>query len=177
MKTWSAKINITASSAIIWAILTDASRYPESGPVGRSNRGDNRARGANYRLYETQPQSCVSCHSDRVCSRAPNDNGRVDCRSGLFKGVRTFTLSPQDDGSTDVAVSEDFSGPLLPLFARSLPDMTPAYLQTSLPASRRALKALRRNSYRTSRWNAHSLYNPPSRSDAHLCLLIRVSSP
>jgi hypothetical protein len=43
---------------------------------------------------------------------------------GLFKGVRTFTLTPNPDSSTNFTVEEVFSGPLLPLFARSLPDMT-----------------------------------------------------
>jgi hypothetical protein len=43
---------------------------------------------------------------------------------GLFKGVRTFTLTPKGDGSIDFTVREEFSGPLLPMFAGSLPDMT-----------------------------------------------------
>ena len=42
----------------------------------------------------------------------------------LFKGVRTFVLDPQQDGSVDFTVREEFTGPLLPMFAGSLPDMT-----------------------------------------------------
>ena len=43
---------------------------------------------------------------------------------GLFKGVRDFVLEPKGDGSVDFTVKEVFSGPLLPMFAGSLPDMT-----------------------------------------------------
>ena len=43
---------------------------------------------------------------------------------GLFKGVREFILDPKKDGSVDFTVKEVFTGPLLPMFAGSLPDMT-----------------------------------------------------
>ena len=46
---------------------------------------------------------------------------------GLFKGVRTFTLAPQGDGSLDFTLREEFSGPLLPLMAGSLPDLTQTF--------------------------------------------------
>lgn len=48
---------------------------------------------------------------------------------GLFKGVRTFTLSPQGGGTTRFAMREEFSGPLLPLIARSMPDLGPSFEQ------------------------------------------------
>ena len=46
---------------------------------------------------------------------------------GLFKGVRTFTLTPQADNSVEFTLREEFSGPLLPLFANSIPDMTQTF--------------------------------------------------
>jgi hypothetical protein len=45
----------------------------------------------------------------------------------LFNGVRTFELRSCDDGSTDFAMAERFSGLLLPLFKRSLPDFGPVF--------------------------------------------------
>ncbi len=42
---------------------------------------------------------------------------------GLFKGVRTFTLTPKND-AVEFTIREEFSGPLLPLIGRSIPDMT-----------------------------------------------------
>jgi len=42
---------------------------------------------------------------------------------GLFKGERTYALSPEGEG-TVFHMQEEFSGLMLPLFNRSLPDMT-----------------------------------------------------
>ncbi len=46
---------------------------------------------------------------------------------GLFKGERTFTLAQQAGGKVQVTVREVFSGLLLPLFGRSLPDLTATF--------------------------------------------------
>jgi hypothetical protein len=45
---------------------------------------------------------------------------------GLMKGVRTFTLTPAD-GATRFTMREEFSGPMLPLIWRSMPDMQPSF--------------------------------------------------
>ena len=42
---------------------------------------------------------------------------------GLFKGVRTFTLAPGTDGATRFTVREEYTGPLLPMIWRSMPDL------------------------------------------------------
>jgi hypothetical protein len=41
--------------------------------------------------------------------------------------VRSFTLTPDEDGSTRFQMREDFSGPLLPLIGRSMPDLGPSF--------------------------------------------------
>ena len=46
---------------------------------------------------------------------------------GLFKGVRTFTLTPNAGNGVTFTIREDYSGPLLGLFARSIPDMTQTF--------------------------------------------------
>ncbi len=46
---------------------------------------------------------------------------------GLFKGVRTYALTKLDEGRTHFSMSEVFSGPMLKLIGRSLPDMTEAF--------------------------------------------------
>ena len=48
---------------------------------------------------------------------------------GLFKGVRTLTLTRQADGSTQFEVRERFSGPLLQLTGRAIPDLNPSLQQ------------------------------------------------
>lgn len=48
-------------------------------------------------------------------------------RAPFFKGVRTFVLTPRLDGSTDFAMKERFSGLMLPLAKRSMPDFGPVF--------------------------------------------------
>lgn len=45
---------------------------------------------------------------------------------GLFKGVRTFTLTPRGE-QTEFTLHEVFSGPMLKLIGGSIPDMTDAF--------------------------------------------------
>jgi hypothetical protein len=46
---------------------------------------------------------------------------------GLFRGVRTYDLSPQEGGVTTFHVREEYTGPLLPLIWRSMPDLGPSF--------------------------------------------------
>ncbi len=45
---------------------------------------------------------------------------------GLFKGVRTFSLTTQTDGSTQFEMHEKFSGPLSGLIGKTIPDLNPS---------------------------------------------------
>jgi hypothetical protein len=45
----------------------------------------------------------------------------------MFKGVRTYTLVPKGDGTTDFHMIEVFTGLMLPMIAGSLPDFGPAF--------------------------------------------------
>ncbi|MGZ5353544.1 MAG: SRPBCC family protein [Actinomycetota bacterium] len=46
---------------------------------------------------------------------------------GLFRGIRTFTLTPSGDGSTRFSMREEYSGPLAGLIGRSIPDLGPSF--------------------------------------------------
>jgi hypothetical protein len=48
---------------------------------------------------------------------------------GLFTGVRTYTLSPEGEGRTRFDMREEFTGPLLPLIWRTMPDMNDSFRQ------------------------------------------------
>jgi hypothetical protein len=47
---------------------------------------------------------------------------------GLFKGVRTFRLV-QEGAATRFSMREEYSGPMLPLIWRSMPDLQPFFEQ------------------------------------------------
>jgi hypothetical protein len=46
---------------------------------------------------------------------------------GLFKGTRTYTLTPQGDGTLEFTMREVFTGLLAPLITRSIPDLQPSF--------------------------------------------------
>ena len=48
---------------------------------------------------------------------------------GLFKGVRTFTLTPSEGGPTRFHMREEYTGPLLGPIWRSMPDLGPSFEQ------------------------------------------------
>ncbi len=56
---------------------------------------------------------------------------------GLFKGVRTFALTPED-GTTRFTMREEYSGPMLPLIWRSMPDLQPSFDQFAAGLKARA---------------------------------------
>ncbi len=122
MKQFSAKTNIKASKEIIWAILTDAPNYPQWDPWVVRIEGTIAAGQSITAYTKLSPRAFPV----KVAVFEPEKKmtwvGGLPL--GLFKGVRTFTLEPCSDGSIDFTVGEEFTGPLLPLFGKSLPDMT-----------------------------------------------------
>jgi len=50
----------------------------------------------------------------------------------MFSGVRTFSLTPKSDGTTDFSMIEVFKGIMLPLIKGSLPDFKPNFEQYAL---------------------------------------------
>ena len=126
MKYFSASTNIKASPDTIWRILTDAPNYPTWDP-GVIRIEGTIAPGAKVTAYtKLNPNRAFPATvTEFVPGRRMAWTGGMPL--GLFKGVRTFTLSPQGDGSSDFTLREEFSGPLLPLFAGSIPDQSQAF--------------------------------------------------
>ena len=123
MKTYSASATIHATPDAIWQILTDAPRYPEWDPWAIRIDGTIAAGGKIKAYTKLAPERAFPV---KVTAFEPGErmvwSGGMPL--GLFKGERTFTLTANAEGGVDFTVAEVFSGPLLPLFARSLPDMT-----------------------------------------------------
>jgi hypothetical protein len=55
---------------------------------------------------------------------------------GLFRGVRTYTLTP-DDAGTDFLVREEYTGPMVGLIWKSMPDLQPSFDQFATGLKRR----------------------------------------
>src|SRR5262249_7272318 len=65
----------------------------------------------------------------------------------MFRGVRSFTLSPKADGTTTISMTEVYTGLMLPLIAGSLPCLAPA-LEAYARDLQRAAEAARWGSAR-----------------------------
>ncbi len=74
-------------------------------------------------------------------SGARSPSGIHQAISPIIKGERTFTLTPQSNGATEFTLREEYTGPLLAIFGRSVPDLTSAFEQFAAGLKRRAESA------------------------------------
>ena len=128
MKAYDATSTIEASPDAIWAILTDAPNYTEW-DSGVERVEGHIALGETIKVFsKVNPGRAFPV---KVTELTPGQkmvwSGGMPL--GLFKGVRTFTLSPQGDGATKFTMREEYTGPLLPLLWRSMPDLGPSFEQ------------------------------------------------
>lgn len=140
MKVFQATTTIAAAPETIWAILTNASAYPEWDP-GVERIDGQIAPGEKITAYtkispgRAFPVTVTAFEPSRKMIWASG------MPLGLFKGERTFTLAPQSQGSTTFTLREEFSGPLLPLIGRSIPNMTATFEQFAAGLKSRAESA------------------------------------
>jgi hypothetical protein len=123
MKEYSATTTINASPETIWAILTDAAAYPEWDPSADRIEG-HIAPGETIKAYTKLSPGRAFPAKIGVFEPGRKMVWTGGTPLGLFKGERTFTLTPQGNGAVQFTIREVFSGPLLPLFGGSVPDMT-----------------------------------------------------
>jgi hypothetical protein len=125
MKFFEASSTIRATPVAIWSVLADGAGYAGwdsgvdavEGAVALGATITVRSKAAPGRAFPV-----------RVTEFAPGQrmvwSGGMPL--GLFRGVRTFTLAP-GGGSTRFTVREEYTGPLLPLIWRSMPDLGPSF--------------------------------------------------
>ncbi len=128
---------IEASRVTIWEILTNAANY------GGWDSGVDRVEGSIELGSAIKVFSQVSPDrpfSFRITQMVP---GRKmtwmrSATPGLFKGVRTFVLSPLKNGATKFTMREEFKGLLLPIAWRAMPDLRPSFEQFATGLKNRA---------------------------------------
>jgi hypothetical protein len=137
VKFYEASSTISAKPEAIWAILTDGVGYArwDSGVErveGRIAPGEmikvfvkvNPGRAFPIKVTEFVP-------AERMVW-----SGGMPL--GLFKGVRTYTLSPEGNGTTKFNMREEYTGPMLPMIWRSIPDLGPSFTQFANGLKQRA---------------------------------------
>lgn len=126
MKAFSVKTSIRATPERIWKLLIDAPGY------ARWNSTVNKVEGA------IAPGGKVTVHPKINPGRAfPVKVTQFEPARrmvwtggmplGLFKGERTFTLTPSSSGIAEFSMREEYTGLMAPLIGRSIPDLQPAF--------------------------------------------------
>ena len=136
MKSFETATTISAAPEAIWALLTDAPGYTSWNTTvdqvqGRIALGEVIKVRAKINPGRTFPV--------KVTTFAPPE--RMVWTGGmplnLFKGERTFTLTPTGDGIR-FTMREAYHGLLAPLVSRSVPDLQPAFDEFAAALEQRA---------------------------------------
>jgi len=131
-------IDIAAPASRIWSLLTSAGDFPRWNTTVQSIEG---------RIAEGERIAVRVPISDRVFKLSVRDvvpdKQMVwsDGMAPMFKGVRTFSLTPKANGTTEFKMVEVFAGLMLPMIAGQLPDFGPVFEQYARDLKREAEKA------------------------------------
>jgi hypothetical protein len=118
--------NIKAKPETLWGLLTDAKGFPSWNSTVTGIDGQIRE-GEKIRVHAPGTERTFT---PRVSGVKTNRRMMwIGGLPGLFRGLRTFELIPRDNGSTDFVMRERFSGLMLPLAKRSMPDFGPVFRQ------------------------------------------------
>jgi uncharacterized protein YndB with AHSA1/START domain len=126
MRYYEAMSTIVASPEAVWAVLSDGAGWPNwdsgvSAVEGRIGAGETikiRSQAAPGRTFPVKVTTFEPPVRLRFTGGMP---------LGLFRGVRSYDLSKDAAGGTAFAVREEYTGPLLGLIWRSMPDLGPSF--------------------------------------------------
>ncbi len=128
MRYFEATSVIAAGPDAVWAVLSDSAGWPawDSGVEaveGRLAPGEK----IKIRTRATPGRSfAVKVTAWEPPCRLQFTGGMP---MGLFRGVRTYTVSGDTAGSTTFRLREEYTGPLVGLIWRSIPDLGPSFEQ------------------------------------------------
>lgn len=128
MTKYTVQRTIDAEPEVIWNLLTNAADYPNWNPAVLGIEGDI-ADGSRIQLTSiVNPERQFKLNVTDV--QPPNHMVWWDGMPlGLFKGVRTFDVVANGDGSSLFTMEEIYSGLMAPLITKSIPDQTDAFEQ------------------------------------------------
>lgn len=126
---------IAAEPEVVWALLTDAEGYPRWNSTVISIDGEIAA------SQEIALRSKVDPERTFELTVSTFDENRTlvwEDGGGAFRGVRTFTLTPRGDGTTEFRMAEVFTGSMMGMIEGKLPDFRPSFDAFAADLSRAA---------------------------------------
>jgi hypothetical protein len=128
MRHFETSTTIDAPAERVWDVLADTSAWSDwdSGVVKVEGEA-----GEGKRLRITSELNPKRAYPVKVTAfdRPRRMAWKGGMPLGLFTGIRTYTLTPEGEGRTRFDMREQFTGPLLPLIWRSMPDMNDSFRQ------------------------------------------------
>lgn len=125
MKFYEAGVTIAAPPGKVWTVLTDGPGLT-SWESGIERFEGTIRQGEKIKLYsEVSPGRAFPL---KVVELVPNQRmvWRGGMPLGLFTGTRTYTLNERGE-NTEFTMREEFTGPLVSLMWRSMPDLGPSF--------------------------------------------------
>ncbi len=125
-KRFSASVVIDAPAEQVWPVLTDISAYPDWDPNMVRTEGTI-APGNKVKFFtKLMPNRAFPVKVTEL-----DENRRLVLTGGmpipgLFKSERVYDLASVD-GGTRMSLKEDFTGLMVPLFGRQIPDLNPIF--------------------------------------------------
>jgi uncharacterized protein YndB with AHSA1/START domain len=121
----SVSVAINASADTIWKLLTDAAKFPSWNSTVTSIDGTI---AAGEKLALRVPAAPERVFKPKVTTFEPGVKMVwSEGAAPMFKGVRTYTLAPRSDGTTEFTMTEVLRGLAVPMAKGSLPDFAPIF--------------------------------------------------
>jgi uncharacterized protein YndB with AHSA1/START domain len=126
-RAYSTTSDIAAAPEAVWAVLTDGAAWPTwgsgvegvDGTIGPGETVTIRSKVAPGRAFPVKVTTFDAPRTMVFTGGLP---------LGLFRGVRTYRLTPSGAG-TRFEMREEYSGPLAAMMFRSIPDLGPSFDQ------------------------------------------------
>jgi uncharacterized protein YndB with AHSA1/START domain len=135
MKYYEASAFIEAKPEDVWPVLVDAAQWPAwdsgvdsvDGTISQGEKITVRSSAAPGRAFPVRVTTVEPARRLVFSGGMP---------LGLFRGVRNYTLTPEGSGTT-FRMREEYTGPMLGLIWRSMPDLQPSFDQFATGLKRR----------------------------------------
>lgn len=123
MKTHSAAIDIDAAPVAVWSVLVNTGNWPAFDPFCVRIDGIP-VLGATLKAFTTLAPGRAFPVKVTTFDAPHQMVWTGGMPFGLFTGVRTYTISPISSEKSHFSMTEVFSGAMLSVIGKSLPDMT-----------------------------------------------------
>jgi hypothetical protein len=125
MKVFATSTMIQATPHAVWAILTDGTQWTTWNPTVDKVEGTI---GLDAKVTVYAKLSPGRAFPVRVSTFEPPQRmvWTGGMPMGLFKGKRTYTLTPKA-GGVEFAMREEFTGLMAPLITKSIPNLQPTF--------------------------------------------------